>query len=109
MTASHRNSPPVSNAQFVRGLYENLLGSAPTAKELATTLAVVLKSGRMAAAQQVQETPEYRTLVIQHYFQTLLGRAASAAELQSLVQSKKDLRSIRIDLEASTEFINNAY
>jgi hypothetical protein len=106
---THSNGPAVSNAQYVRDLYQGLLGSAPTSQQFAQTLAVLQKSGRAAAAQQVQETPAYRTLVIQNYFQTLLGRAATADELQSLVNSKKDLRAIRLDLESSAEYMNNGF
>jgi hypothetical protein len=101
--------PKVGDEQFVRNLYRNLLGTAPTAQQFEKTLAVLRKSGRAAAAQQVQEGPEYRTQIIQNYFQALLGRAATADELQGLVQGKKDLRNIRIDLESSAAFMSDAF
>jgi hypothetical protein len=66
---------------FLNALYHDLLGRAPTAGERA----LFGGASRMQVAAQVLASNEYRTLLIQSYFQMFLGRAPTSAELSAFL------------------------
>jgi hypothetical protein len=66
---------------FLDALYHDLLGRAPTAGERALFGGM----SRTQIAAQVLASNEFRTLLIQSYFQMFLGRAPTPAELAAFL------------------------
>ena len=60
----------------------------------------------MSVAVAIQQSTEYRTLVVQSYYTNILGRRnpPTAGELSSWVNSGLDFTSIRVAFEGSVEF-----
>ncbi len=75
-----------SNALWVTGLYNDVLGRNGTPAELNSTLDRILsgyRDERLAVASALLESAEYRAKVIAEAYTRYLGRAASQAEISA--------------------------
>jgi hypothetical protein len=76
------------NARFVDRAYRDLLGRSPTASESSFWLGL-LNAGysRTSVASSITSGTEYRQMVVNSYYQTLLGRPVGTAELTNLLNA----------------------
>jgi uncharacterized protein YkwD len=98
----------ISNTSYVNSLYSLLLDRAPSTGEFLAWSAALAAIPRSAMAQAVIGSLEYRSDVIAVYYNTILHRNASAAELTGWAISELGFADIRIDLESSPEFIQRS-
>jgi uncharacterized protein YkwD len=98
----------ISNTTYVNSLYSLLLNRAPSTGEFNAWTAALAAIPRSAMAQAVIASLEYRSDVIAVYYNTILHRNASAAELTGWAISGLGFVDIRIDLESSPEFIQRS-
>src|SRR5262249_9093551 len=97
------------NGNYVRGLYQALLGRTASAAEVAGWVNALQGNTvtRQGVALGILSTSEYRTDVAAGYYTGLLHRSASQAEISFWVNSGLDEVHDRIGIEASTEFFTN--
>jgi hypothetical protein len=87
--------------RFIRGLYSLLLDRAPDEAELGGWLGALSSLGRGGVASALLHSSEFRTQQVEAYFQDLLHRPATPAELVRWAGSPFDLRTIRTLLETN--------
>jgi uncharacterized protein YkwD len=95
-----------SDESYIRALYSLLLNRAPSNGEVQGWLATLAGSSRAAVTEGFVHSGEYRALMVQSYYSTILHRSspASAAEVNYWVASGLDLTSIRVGFEESYEY-----
>jgi hypothetical protein len=76
-----QTGPAPSNDCFIRGLYRDVLGRAPDSTELAAGLAYLGSHAQQEYATTLLTSDEYRTLLIQGWYQKFLGRTAGGGEI----------------------------
>jgi hypothetical protein len=103
------------NERFVQALYELLLGRTGSPAEVSSQTATLTagsgtaqgQAQRQAVAQGFLQGTEFRTDQFNGYYNALLHRPPGAAELNSWVFSNLDLSSVRLSIEADSEFFTN--
>jgi hypothetical protein len=100
-----------NNVGFVKGLFQDLLGRAPTQAEIDALVSDLAVRGRdpnarFTMALGLQQNPEYRGQQIRSYYTTLLQRPAYEAEVAYWVTSGLDLATIQVFIEATREYFN---
>ncbi|MFP5318605.1 MAG: DUF4214 domain-containing protein, partial [Acidimicrobiia bacterium] len=89
-TTTTTTRPPtgLTNQQFVQKSYADLLGRAPTAAEMSFWLGHFSGGlSRDVYAHAMVSTTEFRRLMVNGYFQWVLGRPADAATLDAYVNA----------------------
>jgi hypothetical protein len=87
--------------RFVQGLYTLLLGRPAGDAELGGWLNALPTLGRDGVASALLHSTEYRSRQVEFYFQGLLQRPATPAEVAAWAGSPFDLRTIRLLLETN--------
>jgi hypothetical protein len=87
--------------RFLQGLYRLLLGRPAADAEVGGWLAALSTLGRDGVAAALLHSTEYRTRQVETYFQEVLQRPGSPAEVASWANSPFDLKTIRILLETN--------
>jgi subtilisin-like proprotein convertase family protein len=93
-----------SNQTFVVALYTQLLTHAPNSTEVNFWANQVVLTSRQAVALALLKSSEHRQFVIGGYYQSLLKRSGSAADIATWDKTGLDLGMIRIFFESSAEF-----
>jgi streptogramin lyase len=111
---THVGGSSPTDATFAQGLIHDLLGRAPYTNDLKYWQDQIKSNsggaqGRMAVAQMMQATPEYRIDVIQLQYLGLLHRTspASQAEVFYWLALNLDTQSLKIAFEETAEFALN--
>jgi hypothetical protein len=98
--------------RYVKLLYLLLLNRAGSGTEISTGVNAIAQVGLIGVALQIQQTDEYRTIVVGGYYDILLHRPAGVYSdpggLAAWVSvSNEDLYTIRTNFEGATEFFAN--
>ncbi len=113
-----------SSTSFVQSLYTKLLGRAPSAGELSSSLNSLMSLGRSGLASAFLASGEFRGDVVQELYGSTLAPVGSvvrllpsllhrtmppaAAEVNGWVNSGLDVLSIEVALAGTAEFFNDA-
>jgi hypothetical protein len=95
------------DTDFVQSLYINIFGRTGSASELAFWNNNIQKLGLTGVANGFVLSAENRANTITRYFQTLLHRTPSSAEIAPTVNSTTDLLTVELGILSTTEFFNN--
>jgi hypothetical protein len=98
--------------RYVQALYMLLLNRTGSGTEISTGVNAIAQVGLIGVALQIQQTGEYRTMVVGGYYNILLHRPAGVYSdpggLAAWVSvSNEDLYSIRTNFEGAMEFFAN--
>jgi hypothetical protein len=104
--AQQLSTSGTADQRFVQTLYSLVLNRTASAGEVQGWLGSLAASGRNAVASGFLHSGEYRGLMVQSYYSSILhrGTPASAAEVNGWVASGLDLTSIRVGFEESYEY-----
>ena len=104
-SAEYQQQTPAA-ADFVKALFQDVLGRTASSAEVASWAAAVGQLGRAGVAQSFLASAEYRGNVVQQDYAQLLNRTAkpSGAEVAAWVNSPLDLLSIAVQFATTTEF-----
>jgi Domain of unknown function (DUF4214) len=94
------------NARYIRALYQLLLNRTASDAEVAGWLGVLAQSGARTVVQSILASAEYRTDLVEGYYDALLHRPSDAGRT-AWVNSSLDAKSIRVDFESTSEFFAN--
>jgi hypothetical protein len=92
---------------YVRALYQVLLGRPAGDAEVAAWVNALPQLGTQGVALGLLQSQEYRTDQVEGYYNTLLHRPSDPAGRNNWVMSNLDMRTVRLGFEASTEFFAN--
>ena len=81
------NLSPIAGPAFVDTIYADLLGRHAEPAGMSYWLGVLRTQGQVSVAQGIMSSPEYRTLEVQNYYQTFLGRTGSTSEVTGWVEA----------------------
>jgi hypothetical protein len=95
------------DGNYVRTLYQVLLGRQGGAAEVAGWVNALPQLGRQGVALGLLQSQEFRTDQVEGDYTALLHRPADPAGLNDWVMSNLDLHTVRIGFEASPEFFTN--
>jgi hypothetical protein len=96
-----------ANGNFVMAMYSLVLNRTPSTSEFNNFVRIAASSGRVVVATDFLNSPEFRTDMVEAFYQVILHRAADAGGIATWVPSKLDLTGIRVAFLSSQEFINN--
>jgi hypothetical protein len=99
-----------SDSAFIQAIYSTVLGRTAGTSEVNLWAALLPSIGRSGMISDVLGSMEYRAMVIQQDYATVLGRLSlpSMAEVMGWVNTGLDLRSFEMALAGSAEFFANA-
>ena len=92
---------------YVQALYRLLLGRTASDAEAASWVVALPQQGRQGVALGFLTSKEYRTDLVQSYYNDLLHRSPDAPGLAFWVATGEDGLDLRIGFEASPEFFTN--
>ncbi len=92
---------------YVQALYQRLLGRAGSDAEVTGWINVLPQLGRQGVAVRFLVSGEYRTDLVQSYYELLLHRPADTQGLDGWVSSGLGELGVRVGIEASAEFFTN--
>jgi hypothetical protein len=102
---------PEGRTNLVRRWYQMFFGRNPTPAESAPLVNALLAGqseeqvlGTLLGSPALPLTPAFRTQMVNSYYQDLLRRAPTAAELSAAVSGGQPLQSIREGIEISNEY-----
>jgi hypothetical protein len=96
-----------ADQNYVRALYQLLLGRAAGDGEVAYWVDVLATQGRQGVALGFLGSQEFRTDQFEGYYDALLHRPSDPGGLSGWVNSGVDLLGVRIGFESSPEFFTN--
>jgi hypothetical protein len=97
-----------ADERFVKALYQLLLGRPGSSDEVTGWIAVLPQMGRQGVALSFLSSPEYRSDIVGGYYRERLHRSFNQTEVDAWVFSNLDLFHIRVAIESSPEYFNNA-
>lgn len=98
----------VSDADFVRGLYRDLLNRSGSSADVEWWLEDLPAQGRAGVALGFLQSPEYRQQQVTQLYANLLGRQPDDAGLEYWLDVPLTLQEIRLAIERSPEFYQHA-
>jgi sarcosine oxidase gamma subunit len=96
-----------TNERFVQALYLLLLNRTASAGEVASHLAILSSAGRDGDARGFLSSGEFRTYLVDVYYETLLHRLSDPSGLNAWLNSGIDAFGIRLSFDASGEFFSH--
>jgi hypothetical protein len=96
-----------ANQNYVKALYQLLLGRSASDSELAGWVSALPGLGAQGVALAVLQSQEGRTDLFEGYYNALLHRPASAAEVDGWRSSRLDAHTARVLFESGSEFFSN--
>jgi len=100
-------SPDDPDADFVRALYETLLGRAGSQSEISSWVVQLPSLGRAGVINEITHSLEFRTDQVANFYLVFVHRNGSTKEIQGFAQSNLDLISIEAAFAGSSEFFAN--
>jgi hypothetical protein len=97
------NAPTAAEGQ-VQGLYQLVLHRAPVPEEVSVWAGIVPAWGGQTVAQVFLQTAEFRTDLVDRYYDNLLHRPADPAGEANWVNSGLDANTMRLLFEGTPEF-----
>ncbi|HYT88597.1 MAG TPA: choice-of-anchor E domain-containing protein [Gemmataceae bacterium] len=111
LTSPEYAASHASNAQFVDGLFRDVLSRTPTAAELSAWTANVASSGRAAVARQLLGSTEARGILLTAIYSNYLGRSVSSGDSQywlGQMQAGMAPEQVAVNVLVSDEFYSRA-
>jgi hypothetical protein len=96
-----------ANQRYVQALYLLLLDRTGNSVEIADQVAGLAAQGQAGLAFEFLTSPEFRTDLVEAYYNVLLHRPSSAASRNGWVFSGIDAATMRVDFESGSEFFSN--
>jgi hypothetical protein len=93
--------------RYVQALYQVLLGRQAAGAEVAGWIAALPALGLPGIATSFLEGQEFRTDQFEGYYNGLLHRADDPAGLQGWLNTRLDIRAVRVAFEGGQEFFTN--
>jgi Domain of unknown function (DUF4214) len=100
-------TPDDPDADFVRALYETLLGRAGTSSEVSSWVVLLPTLGRSGLISAIVSSLEFRTDQVTGFYTAFLHRTGSAKEVAGFASGMQDLLTIETTFAQSSEFFMN--
>lgn len=106
LAQTHATNATTPSQAFIQNIYQQVLERSANVPDTSYWLNNLLFNSPTVVAQTILNSTEARSLVVEGYYASLLGRStpASAAEISFWATSALTLEEIRIQFESSAEF-----
>ena len=105
--AQHMGFEGTADQNYVRALYQMLLGRTASDAEVTGWANTLPQLGRQGVALGFLKSQEFRTNQFEGYYNALLRRSDDPTGLTNWVMSPSDMGTVRIGFESSPEFFTN--